>query len=340
MANRNSDLMKAQKKKHDEFYTLYEDIAAELPNYKEQLRGKRIICPCDWDESFQEALVYKEEGYVSPHDLISIGGTVKRLDIEKSKDKIERDITTVKCNFVKFLVAHAEDYGIKSISVSGFNPDTGEGVRFQDINYNNYDIVITNPPFSQIIEFFDILMSFSNLKFLIVGPQTAIGYKEAFKYIKTNRMWLGYAKQFTGFVLDDGTQILSKNPEGSVPRACKWYTNLDVKYRHDKMILTQKYTPDKYPNYYNYNAIDVSRTNDIPYDYDGLMGVPITFLQKYNPEQFEIVESNRETVKTRRWNGDKANLWIEKDGKPWKCPFERIIIRNREVYHDEPEYDD
>lgn len=340
MANRNSDLMKAQKKRYDEYYTLYEDIAAELPNYKEQLKGKRIICPCDWDESFQEALVYKEEGYVAPHDLISIGGTVKTLDVEKSKEKIERDLTTVKCNFVKFLVAHAEAYGIKSISVSGYNPDTGEGVRFQDIDYNNYDIVITNPPFSQIIEMFDILMSFDKLKFLVVGPQTAIGYKEAFKYIKTNRMWLGYAKQFTGFIMADGTQLLSKNPDGSVPRACKWFTNLDVKYRHDKMILTQRYTPEKYPKYYNYDAIDVSKTVDIPYDYDDLMGVPITFLQKYNPEQFEIVESNRETVKTRRWNGDKANLWIEKDGKPWKCPFERIIIRNREVYHDEPETND
>lgn len=337
MGNKNSDLMVAQKKRFDEYYTLYEDIAAELPNYKEQLRGKRIICPCDWDESFQEALVYKEEGYVAPHDLISIGGTVKTLDVERSKEKIERDLTTVKCNFVKFLVAHAEDYGIKSISVSGYNPDTSEGVRFQDIDYNNYDMVITNPPFSQIIELFDILMSYENLKFVIIGPQTAIGYRDAFKYIKTNRMWLGYHYHLQGFIKPDGTVI---GKTDNLARSCCWFTNLDVKYRHDKMILTQKYTPEKYPNYYNYDAIDVSRTIDIPYDYEGLMGVPITFLQKYNPEQFEIVESNRETVKTRRWNGDKANLWIEKDGKPWKCPFERIIIRNREVYHDEPENDD
>lgn len=324
--------MVAQKKRFDEYYTLYEDIAAELPNYKEQFRGKRIICPCDWDESFQEALVYKEEGYVAPYNLISLGGTVKEIDVEQSKEKIERDLGTVKCNFIKFLVAHAEAYGIKSISVSGYNPDTGEGVRFQDIDYSKYDIVITNPPFSQIIELFDILMSYEKLNFLVIGPQTAIGYKEAFKYIKTNRMWLGYHYHLTGFIKPDGT-IVAKND--NLARSCCWFTNMFVTYRQDKMILTKKYTPEEYPNYYNYDAIDVSRTIDIPYDYEGKMGVPITFLQKYNPDQFEIVESNRETVKTRRWNGDKANLWIEKDGKPWKCPFERIIIRNREVYHDE-----
>ena len=85
MGNKNSDLMLAQKKRYDEYFTLYEDIAAEIPNYKEQLRGKRIICPCDWDESYQEALVYKEEGYVAPYNLISLGGTIKRIDIAETK---------------------------------------------------------------------------------------------------------------------------------------------------------------------------------------------------------------------------------------------------------------
>ncbi len=334
MANRNSDLMKAQKSRDDEYFTMFEDIAAEIPKYKDQLRGKNIICPCDWDESFVEALVYKEADFVPAVTLFSIGGTIKEIDVTQSREKLERDIDTVKCNFVKFLVSHAEAYGIKSISVSGYNPASGEGVRFQDIDYSKYDIVITNPPFSQIIDFFDIVMQY-NVKFLVIGPQTAIGYKEAFKYIKANKMWLGYAKQLTGFSRPDGTQLLSKNPEGSVSRACKWFTNLDVSYRHDRMILTAEYDPAKYPKYYNYDAIDVSRTKDIPYDYPDKMGVPLTFLQRYNPEQFEIVESNRETTKTVRWQGDKANLWIEKDGKPWKCPFERIIIRNREVYHDD-----
>lgn len=331
MAKKQQVLNQSRLAKNDEFYTLYEDIADELPRYKSQLKGKRILCPCDWDESFKEALVYKEEGYIAPTDLLSMGGCIKQIDIKYSKEKIERDLNDVRCNFVKFLVSHAEAYGIKSVSVSGYNPESGEGVKFQDIDYNCYDVVITNPPFSQVIELFDLMMN-TNTEFLIIGPQTAIGYKEAFKYIKANRMWLGYHYHLSGFVRPDGT-IIPKND--SLPRCCCWYTNMDVSYRHDKMILTEKYSSEKYPSYYNYDAVDVSKTLSIPYDYDGKMGVPITFLQKYNPEQFEIIESNRETVKTIRWNGDKANLWIAKDEKPWKCPFERIIIRNREVYHDE-----
>lgn len=330
MGNRNSDLMTAQKKRDDEYYTLYEDIAAELPKYKEQLIGKRIICPCDWDESFDEEIVYIEGEYVYPDNLIEQGGTLKEIDFEKTQGQV-KNINAVSCNFVKFLIAHAESYQIKSITVSGYNPATGEGIKFQNVDYSKYDLVITNPPFSQIIDLFDIMFA-SKIKFLIIGPQTAIGYKEAFKYIKNNQMWLGYNFHLLGFRLPDGT-IIPKND--SLPRCCCWFTNLDVSYRHDKMILTENYIPEKYPKYYNYDAIDVSKTKTIPFDFDGKMGVPITFLQKYNPDQFEIVESNRETIKTIRWNGDKANLWIEKDGKPWKCPFERIIIRNKEVHHDE-----
>lgn len=339
MGNRNSDLTKAQQSKDiekDEYYTLYDDIAEELPKYKDQLKGKRIICPCDWDESYDEALVYKEAEFIAPLNLLSEGGTVKEIELEQSKELIERDLDTVKCNFIKFLVAHAESYGIKSIAVSGYNPANGKGVRFQDIDYKKYDVVITNPPFSQVIEFFDTMMEYPHLKFLVIGPLTAIGYKNAFQYLRDNKMWLGYEKQLIGFSRPDGTKILSKDPKGSVPRACKWYTNLDVSYRNDILILTEKYEPEKYPRYYNYQkAIDVSRVSNIPYDYDGEMGVPISFLQKYNPEQFELVISNRLIDKSPRFKGDKANLWIEKDGKPFKCPFERIIIRNKRVEKDE-----
>ena len=324
-------LEKSRLTKNDEFYTLYEDIAAELPNYREQLRGKRIICPCDWDESFQEALVYKEEGYVAPHSLISLGGTIKRIEIAETKAKIERDLGTVKCNFIKFLVAHAEAYGIKSISVSGYNPATDECVRFQDIDYSNYDIVITNPPFSQFREFIDTMFR-NKMKFLIIGPANAAAYPETFQHIQDNELWLGYHHHMTGFILPTG-EILPKND--ALVRYCCWYSNLDVKYRHDKLILTEKYDPQRNPTYYNFDAIDVSKTNEIPYDYDGYMGVPITFLQKYNPEQFEIIGLSIRVKKKFRFNGDKADLWYEKDGKPWKCPFRRIIIRNKEFYHDE-----
>lgn len=326
--------LNAYNKKNDEFFTLYDDIAAEVSNYKEQLRGKHIICPCDWDESYSEEIVYSNSDFVPSSNILTTGDTIKEIDISATLSKIEKDIDTVKCNFIKFLVAHADAYGIKSISVSGYNPQTGEGVKFQDIDYSKYDIVITNPPFSLFVEFIDKMFEF-NKKFLIIGPITALSYKEVFNHIKANEMWLGYAKQLSGFSLPDGTLLLSKNPEGSVSRACKWYTNLDVKSRHDKLILTEKYSPDKYSNYFNYNGIDVSKTTDIPYDFEGHMGVPITFLSKYNPEQFEIIGKGVQIEKTVRFKGDKATLWIEKDGKPYKAPFERIIIRNKEVYHDE-----
>ncbi len=324
-------LYKANKAKDDEFYTLYEDISKEVSLYKEQLKSKRILCPCDWDESYEEEIVFKEEGYITPSNLLDSGGTIKKINIKASKKKIEKELSLIKCNFVKFLVAHADTYDISSISASGYNPATGKGVKFQDVDYSKYDLVITNPPFSQFREFIDTMFK-NKMNFLVIGPLTAITYKEIFSHIKDDKMWLGYAKQLTGFRLIDNTLLLSKNPEGSVPRACKWYTNLDVSYRHDRMILTESYDSEKYPNYYNYNGIDVNKTKNIPYDYKGEMGVPITFLTKYNPDQFEIIGKGVQVEKTIRFKGDKATLWIEKDGKPFKAPFERIIIKNKDLF--------
>ena len=114
-------LYKAHKIKDDEFFTLFEDVSNEVSRYKEQLKEKRIICPCDWDESYNEEIVFKEEGFVDPSNLLDKGGTIKKIDIKASKKKIEKPLALIKCNFVKFLVAHAEAYGIKSISVSGYN---------------------------------------------------------------------------------------------------------------------------------------------------------------------------------------------------------------------------
>ncbi len=314
-------------KKNDEYYTLYDDIANEVSQYRSQLKGKRILCPCDWDEGFEEEIVYDNGDYVPSDNLLSKGGNIKEINIPATLTKFEKDITTVKCNFVKFLIAHAEAYEIKSISVSGYNPNTGEGIKFQDINYCKYDLVITNPPFSLFREFIDTMFK-NNMRFLVIGPQNAITYKETFCYIQNNQLWLGYHYHLTGFILPDGT-ILKKND--ALPRCCCWFTNLDVTYRHDKIILTEEYTPTNYPRYYNYDGIDVSITKKIPCNYDGYMGVPITFLQRYNPDQFEIIGKGVQVEKTIRFKGDKATLWIEKDGKPYKAPFERIIIRNNSL---------
>jgi hypothetical protein len=312
-SSRKESMDNAHRNKDDEYYTLFQDIADEVSLYREQLRGKRILCPCDWDESYDEEIVFKEENHIISTALFNDSGTVRQIDIEQTKAKIEKDLNLVKCNFVKYLVAHADDFGIKSISASGYDPATGKGIRFQDIDYSRYDVVITNPPFSLFREFVDLLMK-NKKEFIVIGPQTAISYKEIFPYIKNNQLWLGYHYHLTGFLCSDGT-VLKKND--ALPRCCCWFTNLDVSYRHENMILTEDYTPEKYPKYANYNGIDVNKSNRIPCDYDGNMGVPITFLQKYNPNQFEIVSFRK---------GDDGKDLMLENGKPL---FVRLLIRKK-----------
>jgi hypothetical protein len=342
MANKEI-LLKAKTKKDDEYLTLYEDISSEVSRFKSQLRNKNILCPCDWDESYDGELVFKEEGYVGPSTLFDKGGTIKSIDLKRSKKKIEKKLQHIKCNFIKFLVSHADDYKIKSISVSGYNPKNKRGVKFQDIDYSKYDLVITNPPFSQFRDFIEILIK-NNMKFLVIGPLTALGNKITFNYVKENKMWLGYSSQLSGFKLPNGKRIMSKDKEGSIPRACKWYTNLEVSYRNDKMILTEKYSSKKYPKYFNYDGIEVSKTKEIPADYKGVIGVPISFISKFNPKQFEIIGKSFQTEKKIRWQGDKAAFWIESkthkkrkefkiNGKKYNlyAPFERILIKHKKL---------
>lgn len=314
-------MQKSKAVKNDEFYTLWQDIVDELPKYREQFRGKHILCPCDWDESLSESLVYQEEEYVAPKNLLRTGGAVKRIHIARSKNKMGRSPDSVKCNFVKFLVSHADAYGIKSVSVSGYDPASERGVKFQEIDYSKYDMVITNPPFSVFREFTATLFA-AGMKFLIIGPTNALTYKEMFGHVQRNEMWLGYHHHMTGFALPNG-EILPKND--ALVRYCCWFTNLDVSYRHDRLILTKKYDSHKFPRYDNYDGIEVGKTADIPYDYAGNMGVPITFLQKYNPEQFEILGIDRYTEGNQTPNKRFVICGKEK--------FARIVIRNKETYH-------
>ncbi len=286
MSSKNANLHKAKETRFDEWYTQFEDISAEVRRYKEQLKGKVIYCPCDWDESFDRVICYEN-------------GVQNNEVVEKLK--------STKCNFISFLVSHADDYGIKKIIASGYDPETEQGVRFQDADYSDVDIVITNPPYSQFRDFIDVMFK-NNLKFLVVGSLNAITYKECFTHIKNNEMWLGYAKSFSGFVKPDGSIAKKGNDV--------WYTNLEVSYRHDRLILTEDYSEEKYPKYDNCDAINVGKVADIPSDYDKLMGVPISFLQKYNPEQFEIVKFRK--------GDDGKDLSIN-----GKYPFFRILIKRK-----------
>jgi len=203
------------------------------------------------------------------------------------------------------------------------------------------DIVVTNPPFSLFREYVAQLIEYDK-KFLIIGHQNAMKYKEIFPLIKWGKLWLGITPRGKDMLFDVpeeyAKELMDTKKEGSAYRivdgvvygrlgsAC-WYTNLDYRQRHEELILWKKYSPEEYPKYDNYDAIEVSKTAEIPMDWDGAMGVPITFLNKHNPEQFEILgisEDNGRGQSAQLWDGTKPHCYISGQKK-----YARIFIRRR-----------
>ena len=193
------------------------------------------------------------------------------------------------------------------------------------------DIVVTNPPFSLFKEYVTQLIEY-NKKFIIIGHQNAITYKDIFKLIRDNRIWLGYGfkRNCAHFINPNYVDYAADadHREGMIRvSGIQWFTNLDISKRHEDLILYKKYDPEEYPKYENYDAIEVSKTADIPMDYTGAMGVPITFLNKYNPEQFEIIGMAEDNGR-----GFSGGIW---DGKNVRCivngqkKFKRIFIKRK-----------
>ena len=284
---KNNNLHTAKATKNDEFYTQLEDIENELKYYKDYFKGKVVYCNCD--------------GF---------------LNEEKS-------------NFFVYFSLNYEFLGLKGLICTKYNPNgKGKKYEYYgDLNGNNYpdeeevftselegdgdfrseecigllkkcDIACTNPPFSLFRQYVAQLFEY-NKDFLIIGNVNAISYKEVFPLIKENKMWLGVSSFNKGMyfgVPDDYTYAdtykFDRERNGKkvmrVSSIC-WFTNLDHKKRHEELVLYKKYNEEEYPKYDNYDAIEVSKVTDIPMDYEGIMGVPITFLNKYCPEQFEIV---------------------------------------------------
>jgi len=196
---------------------------------------------------------------------------------------------------------------------------------------------VTNPPFSLFREYVAQLMEY-NKKFVIVGHQNAISYKETFKLIKENKMWLGYgfkggAAHFINRHYEDYATA-NDRVEGMIRvSGVVWFTNLNISKRHEELILYKKYTSKEYPKYDNYNAINISKTKDIPMDYEGVMGVPITFIDKYNPEQFELIGSDYEVregllpeIINPIWNGK-----IDRGYMDGKRMYARLLVKNKKV---------
>ena len=315
--SKNNNLHTAKATKNDEFYTQLEDIENELKYYKDYFKGKVVYCNCD--------------GF---------------LNKEKS-------------NFFMYFSLNYEFLGLKGLICTKYNPNgKGRKYEYYgDLNGNNYpdeeeiftsdlegdgdfrseecieilkkcDIVCTNPPFSLFRQYVAQLFEYKK-DFLIIGNVNAISYKEVFPLIKENKMWLGVSSFNKGMyfgVPDDYTYAdtykFDRERNGKkvmrVSSIC-WFTNLDHKKRHEELVLYKKYNEEEYPKYDNYDAIEVSKVTDIPMDYYGVMGVPITFLDKYCPEQFEIV-GQMMTTKVTEFNFGYPYI----DGKK---KFARLLIK-------------
>ena len=268
---KNENLHKAKSAKNDEFYTQLVDVEKELQHYTEHFKDKSVLCNCN--------------------------------DSENSA-------------FYQYFFAHFDELGLKKLVCTSYNKE-GVGCKLVHEGGNSTiiplegngdfrsheciellkeeDIVVTNPPFSLFKEYLDTLIKYHK-KFIIIGNLNAISYKNTFHYLKTNQMWLGYngncsmtfRKLFTyelrgsAFIGEDGSNYVSLG-------SCTWYTNLDIMKRHKNILLCKQYNPTEYPKYDNYDAINVKRTSEIPCDYFEEMSVPISFMNHYNPNQFEII---------------------------------------------------
>ena len=289
MAKRTIDKAKAAKK--DEFYTQLEDINNELRHYREHFRGKTVLCNCDDPRvsNFFTYFAYNFE-FLGLKKLITT--CFKNQDVDLfTENKSEQAV------YLVYEGAHSSNH-IPDADEIGVRPLKGDGdFRSKECIelLKEADIVVTNPPFSLFREYMAQLMDYEK-KFLIIGNQNNATYKEIFPLIKSNKIWLGYKsgdmafkvstdyeERATRFWIDETGQRWR-----SMGNIC-WYTNLDIKKRHENLILYKTYSAEEYPSYINYDAIEVSKIELIPLDYDGVMGVPITFLDKYNPDQFEII---------------------------------------------------
>lgn len=268
--SKNANLRAARKAKSDEFYTQLADIEKELGHYKSHFKGKVIFCNCDdpeWSNFFKYfALNFRFLGLkklISTH--YAPNGKAYRIEVS-------RDIN----DDGKINLEDAERFELQGDG--DFRSDESRAIL------DECDIVVTNPPFSLFREYVDLLVE-SGKKFLIVGSQNAITYKETFNYIRNQELWLGVScpKVFTR--PDGSTQTLGN---------CCWFTNLTHKKRNDEITLFREHSPEVYPEYDNYFAINVDKVTDIPVDYFGVMGVPLTFLLKHNPKQFRVIGFNHD----------------------------------------------
>ncbi len=325
----NLNLRKASTAKKDEFYTQLSDIENELRHYKDHFKNKVVFCNCDDPRvsNFFHYFSYNFE-HLGLKKLITTCYKSQDMDLfseQKSEKAIYLEYTGDK-NGNK--VPDPEEIGIQYLKSDGDfrSPESIELLK-------QADIVVTNPPFSLFREYVAQLVEYEK-KFIIVGHQNAITYKEIFKLIKENKIWLGYgfkggAGHFINKQYEDYATACDHR-EGMIRvSGVHWFTNLEINKRHEDLILFKNYISEAYPTYDNYDAINVDVTKEIPVDYKGAMGVPITFLDKYSPEQFEIIDGlNRYSILDGPTEETRGKYLAQVNGNP--C-YVRIVIKNRKL---------
>lgn len=310
---KNDSLHKAKDAKNDEFYTRIEDVAEELRHYKKHFEGKVVLCNCD-DPTWSAFWRYFHLNFAE------LG--LKKL-ISTHYDRTE---PTYKMEY-EGGDDNNVDVGVKTPLEENGDFRNAECIKLLD----ECDIVVTNPPFSLARAYVQCLRE-HNKHFIIIGDLNWITYKEIFPMLKDNEIWLGYSsvKEFT-------------QPDGTIKKFGNklWYTNLDIQKRHEKLILWKHFTPEEYPAYLNVdNAINVDSVDNIPFDYYGIIGVPITFLSKYNPDQFEIIGIDKDLRKPMskiahpgEYNNSGTALYLPYSGNgfKYKATYRRLFIRRKGV---------
>ena len=325
----NKSLHKAKGEKNDDFYTQLTDIEKELRHYKKHFKNKAVFCNCDdprvsnffhyFSYNFEQlglrkliTTCYKNQQM----NLFSENKSEKAIYLEYTGDKNKNNVPDPKEIGIKYLKGDGDFRSKECIEL-----------------LKQADIVVTNPPFSMFREYVAQLMAY-NKKFIIIGNQNNFTYKDVFKLVKENKLWAGVDNGGTKwFKVPDDYDITTESRK-KIENGQKffsmgniyWFTNLDIKKRHEDIILHRKYygNEDKFPKYDNYDAINVDKVSDIPIDFKGLMGVPITFINRYNPEQFDIIGIDRVLVEGATGKVSRFRI----DGKEI---YARIVIKNKKI---------
>lgn len=361
MGTRSEDLHKANRAKKDEFYTQLSDIELEMKHYKDHFKGKTILCNCDdpYESNFFKYFAMNFN-YLGLKKLIAtcyVTSPVMYTQLSLFDDMEQ--------TFTKPIDPNKKPYKVEITEVSDENGDgafdlddikqllkskknvcavlKGDGDFRSDECIEllkEADIVVTNPPFSLFREFILTLFKY-NKDFIIIGNVNAITYKEIFPYIENNRLWLGASihsgdREFRvpdNYPLEAASCRIDETGAKFIRvKGVRWFTTLEYQARHEELVLYKSYSPEDYPNYDNYKAIEVNKTSDIPCDYFGVMGVPITFLDKYNPDQFEILGRADANI-AKENNQYHIPGFKDKGGTPMvkgECVYKRILIRRKD----------